>query len=116
MPSPEKAKQPQRPTGFKKVLWVSWLFVVYVFDRLIDGVAENARVIEKEFQVVLGTLLLTIGFLGFESDKYCDGNTADYLSCTRPSTYYFFDTIDITFIAVGVLLILTWYLKSRDKK
>lgn len=111
-----KARQPQRPKGIMRVLWVLWLFVVYVFDRFFDGIADNARIIEREFQIFLGTALLFVGLFGFESDKYCDGNTADYLSCTRPSTYYFYDYLDITLIVIGALLILAWYLRRNSDK
>jgi hypothetical protein len=110
----ERAVQPQRKSGVKRLLWVVWLFVVYIFDSLIDAVGENFRVIEREFQVFLGSTLILIGLFGFESDKFCDGNTADYLSCTRPSTYYFYDVLDVALIVIGALLILAWYLKRRS--
>ena len=75
---------------------------------------DALRYILLETEIFLGTALLACGLLGFESDKYCDGNTADYLSCTRPSTYYYYDWIDTTLVVIGIFLILVWVLKTRD--
>jgi hypothetical protein len=69
-----------------------------------------------ETELFLGTALVAIGFLSFESDKYCDGNTADYLSCTRPSTYYYFDWLDIALIIAGIFFIFFWLLKTREER
>lgn len=66
-----------------------------------------------EFELFFGSVLLAAGLLGFESDKYCDGNTADYLSCTRPSTFYFYDAIDITLVVLGVFFIFFWILGRK---
>jgi lysozyme family protein len=55
-----------------------------------------------------------VGLLSIEADKFCDGNTADYLSCTRPSTYYFYSPLDIAIVVVGVFLILIWVRSRRD--
>lgn len=72
---------------------------------------KNYAVLRRESQLFLGASLFVIGFFGFESGKYCDGNTSEYLSCTRPSTYYYYDTLHIILIIVGVSLIMLWYLR-----
>ncbi len=74
------------------------------------------RYLLLETELFLGTALLTIGLFSFESDKYCDGNTSDYLSCTRPSTFYYFDWLDITLIVLGVFFVIVWVLKTRDSR
>lgn len=90
------------------------LFSSFVFDTLFSWIGNNVRLIAREADLFLGNALLLIGLLNFESDKYCDGNTADYLSCTRPSTYYYFDWLDILLIVVGSTLVLAWLLKRRS--
>lgn len=72
------------------------------------------RYLLTETELFLGLALFTVGLLSFESDKYCDGNTADYLSCTRPSTFYYFDWIDISLIVIGIFLITIWVLKTQE--
>ncbi len=85
----------------------------FVFERFVDGTINNARIIFIERDLFFGGALFCIGLLNFESDKYCDGNTAEYLSCTRPATFYYFDALDITCIMLGIFFIMLWYLKSR---
>jgi hypothetical protein len=87
--------------------------IAFFVNRAIDGLLNTFRLILREFELFLGAALFIVGFFGFNSDKYCDGNTADYLSCTRPSTFYYFDWIDITLIVLGVFFMLAWHLKRR---
>jgi hypothetical protein len=103
--------------AWRNIRWaahVSWLLILYTADRLIDAGGEYAGIIKKEAELFLGAALLFMGFLSFESDKYCDGNTADYLSCTRPATFYYFDALDIFLIVIGVFFILLWFLKRGE--
>ncbi len=88
-------------------------FIAYVRKSVVEGGKETCAAVVREFDLFLGNALLLIGLLSFESDKYCDGNTADYLSCTRPSTYYYFDWLDILLIIIGSTLIIAWFLKQR---
>jgi hypothetical protein len=83
------------------------------FDVLMDGVEENGRIIRRESELFLGTLLTIIGIFSFNSGKYCDGNTADYLSCTRPATFYYYGWFEIICIIVGVFLVILWFQKSH---
>lgn len=91
------------------------LLVMFFFERCIDLVGEYARIVSREKELFLGASLGLLGLFSFESDKFCDGNTANYLSCTRPSTYYYFDALDITLIIIGVSLVLVWVLKNRAR-
>ena len=88
-------------------------FFAFAQRSLIEGAKETFAAVVREFDLFLGNALLFIGLLSFESDKYCDGNTADYLSCTRPSTYYYFDALDIVLIVLGSTLVIAWFLKQR---
>lgn len=90
------------------------LFIRYLFDTFVTATTTNVILILREIDLFFGAALLAIGFFSFESDKFCDGNTADYLSCTRPSTFYYFDALDIFCIVVGIFFILLWVLKSRE--
>ncbi len=91
------------------------LFTAYLFESIIDAVGEYIGVIVREKELFLGAALSLIGLFSFESDKFCDGNTANYLSCTRPSTFYYFDALDITLIVIGVFLLLIWFLKQSKR-
>lgn len=82
---------------------------------LMHRAASALRHLLLETELFIGTALLAVGLLSFESDKYCDGNTADYLSCTRPSTYYYFDWLDVTLIVLGIFFILIWFLNKRER-
>lgn len=97
-----------------RVVRISWLIMLYGLDRLVDATLENARVIKREADLFIGIALSLIGVLTFQSSKYCDGNTADYLSCTRPSTYYYYGGLEITLIVVGVFFIALWFLKRKQ--
>lgn len=94
-------------------LWLSGMFVMYLLDRLGVWIGMRANVIVRESDLFLGVALFLIGLLGFESGRYCDGNSADYLSCTRPATYYFYDAPHMMLIVLGVFLILVWFLRAR---
>lgn len=94
---------------------VAVLFVNYIFDTLLVSLRKNFSIMLKEIDLFLGSALVIIGMLSFESDKYCDGNTADYLSCTRPTTYYYFDAFDKILILLGVFLIILWFVKRNNK-
>ena len=90
------------------------LFTMYIFERLADLSVEYTRIIAREKEIFLGSALLLLGLFNFNSSRYCDGNSADYLSCTRPATYYYFDAIDIVCIILGVFFVLVWFLKRRQ--
>ncbi len=80
-------------------------------DWLIDLCEDNLRVIFKEKDVFFGAALAIIGVMHFRTGKYCDGNTADYLSCTRPVAYYYYGALEIFLVLIGVCFILLWILK-----
>lgn len=91
----------------------AWLVLAYFFDAFVDSLADTLHIVWKEFQLFLGTALALIGFFSFEADKFCDGNTADYLSCTRPSTFYYFDALDKVLIVLGVVLVMVWWVRRK---
>ncbi len=82
-------------------------------DSLFDFIVRSLSTVARDMELFVGTALTLVGLLSLEADKFCDGNTADYLSCTRPSTYYFYSPFDIAIIVVGVFLILIWFRRSR---
>ncbi len=112
----------EAPSGFFGKMWRSvkglarlvWLLLQYIFDRLLDTLARDLVIIQREADLFLGAILSLIGLLGFESARYCDGNLNDYISCTRPATYYYFDTLDITLIVLGIFFILVWHFKHKE--
>lgn len=92
-----------------------WLLIQYLFDRSLDALARDFIIIQREADLFLGAALTLVGLLGFESARYCDGNLNDYISCTRPATYYYFDTLDITLTVLGAFFILVWYFKHKER-
>ncbi len=88
--------------------------LTYSIETIVDAIIIRLRILAREKDLVIGSILVVVGFLNFESDKYCDGNTAEYLACTRPSTYYYFDALDITFIVLGVCLVLVAYIRAKS--
>ncbi len=108
----EKGHEHKRGAG--KAMRIGGLIVSHVFNGFLDKLAHFIEVVSKEIELFLGTALVLMGVFSFESDKFCDGNTADYLSCTRPSTYYYFGSLDIFFIILGTFLILFWFLRTRE--
>ncbi len=103
-----------RPGSVKTAVRFMTLLVHYLFDRLVSATTANTLIILREIDLFIGTAFLAVGLFSFESDKFCDGNTADYLSCTRPSTFYYFDSLDLFLIVAGLFFILLWWLKGRD--
>ncbi len=93
-----------------------WLLSIYSIDRGVDVFLEYSVIVRREAELFGGAALTLVGLLNFESDKYCDGNTASYLSCTRPATYYYFNGFEIALVVIGVFLILIWYLRHLDGK
>lgn len=100
---------------FAHAIWMVSLFFQYLYDTLLEAVASDWKVFKREARIFVGTAFVILGVFGFESGKYCDGNTADYLSCTRPSTYYYFDNLDILLIVLGSFLIIVWFITPRGK-
>ena len=106
-------------TFLKRVKWVArvaWLILEHVFDLIADVLEEYAHIMRREFELFFGTAFVGIGLLNFQNGKNCDGNTADYLACTRPSTFYYYNWFEITLVVIGVFLILLWFMKRQGKK
>ena len=102
--------------GFARFAWVSWMFVIYLFDHSVESLGRNVRIVWREFDLFFGAALTALGLFGFSAGRYCDGNTAEYLSCTRPSSYYYFDAWHIALIILGVVFILLWLQKNHRRE
>jgi len=104
----------ERRKGFRRALFVVQAVMLYGFDRMVEILATDISIIRKEGDLFFGVLLAAIGIFHFRSDKFCDGNTVDYLSCTRPSAFHYYGGLEITLIVVGIFFILLWFLKRRE--
>ena len=100
-------------SGFLTRVWVS---IEYISVQIADMLTENVRIMRAEIDLFLGSALVLLGGLNWSSAKYCDGNTSDYLSCTRPATYYYYGGFEIALVVFGTLLVLIWFVKNRRKK
>ena len=97
----------------KRIARIIWLSIVYFFDVLADAIIERAAIMRVEVDLFLGTSLAVLGILSFQTGKYCDGNTADYLSCTRPATYYYYSPVSIIAVVIGISLVLVWVVRRK---
>jgi hypothetical protein len=82
-------------------------------DGIYDFIVGSLQTIARDASLFIGVALTVVGLLSFHSDKFCDGNTADYLSCTRPSTYYFYSPVEIGIVVVGIFLIMIWMRNTK---
>jgi len=105
--------QAPQPSRLKRVRGSLWSGFLGIFDRVMDGLEEDWKIVRHESDLFLGMLLFLLGLLDFHSGKYCDGNTADYLSCTRPVTYYYYTWLEMILIILGVTFILLWFMKRK---
>lgn len=85
---------------------MAWTTLLYVADRFGAWCASRARVVWRNSDAFLGLFLLLVGVLNIHAARFCDGNSADYLSCTRPAVYYFYSGIDSALIIAGAFLLL----------
>ncbi len=95
---------------FVQTVWVS---AEYLSVRVLEAFVANARIMREETDLFLGAVLFLLGALNWSSAKYCDGNSSDYLSCTRPATYYYYGAFEILLIVLGVVLVLLWFVKRQ---
>jgi len=103
----------QKRTGVRRILYIAQAIVLYGFDRALEIFGQDISIIKREGDLFFGVLLTTIGIFHFRSDKFCDGNSVDYLSCTRPTSYHYYGGLEIFLIVVGSFFILLWFLKRR---
>ena len=83
----------------------------YVLALTWYGFRKDLIVFWENIRLMVGSVLLVGGLLSVESGVYCDGNRADHFSCTRPTTYYYFDEVTIGVILLGLILVLLWYMR-----
>jgi hypothetical protein len=105
-----QTQEESRPRHVRRSVW-GW--TVSTFDRAVDALEEDWAIIRAQSDLFLGMLLFLVGLLDFHSGKYCDGNTADYLSCTRPVTYYYYTWLEMILIILGITFILLWFMKRN---
>src|SRR5262245_11313036 len=108
----EEVQQQSRPTlvaRLRRWAWIAWLLVLFTINKLIDAAQVYYAVIRREIELFVGVAFSLIVAFGFNSARFCDGNTADYLSCTRPTAYHYYGGFDIFMIVVGVFFILLWW-------
>ena len=82
---------------------------LFIRDELVRDVQD----IVLSGRLFLGIALSLVGFLSLASDKYCDGNAANYYTCTRPATYYYYPWWAILLIVIGSFLIVLWFLRRQ---
>lgn len=81
---------------------------------LRDKVRQDFNLMVTQSRLFIGIAFLCVGFLLFESGKYCDGNPSNYYACTRPSTYYYYPWWAILLVILGSFSVVLWFLR-KDK-
>lgn len=104
-----------RESRLKRVARRAWLATFHWLDHLMDLAEDNWDIIRREADLFFGAALVLLGLFNFQSGKYCDGNAADYLSCTSPTTYYYYGALEIALILIGVFFILLWFFKRAQR-
>jgi hypothetical protein len=103
----------------KRIKWagrIAWLTLEHIFNIVADVLEEHVHVLRREVQLFSGMAFIMAGVLHFQNGKNCDGNTADYLACTHPSTYYYYGWVEITLVIVGAFLLTFWLLRRQTKR
>ncbi len=100
----------------KGIAHTTWITVEYLSVRVAEALGVNVRIMREEADLFVGATLTLLGLLNWSSSKYCDGNTADYLSCTRPTTYYYYGWFEIALVILGTLLVLVLFVKNRRSR
>lgn len=103
----------KRTARFSRSIRAAWLNLLSVAEHTIDALSARALVVRREIDLFAGLALSTIGLLHFQTGKYCDGNTADYLSCTRPTAFYYYPVLSILLVVIGAFLLALWFLAHR---
>jgi hypothetical protein len=115
----QAVREQQRTSGvavkIARYVRIGILVAEYMYDELIDAIIDSARVVQSEGRLFLGSVCTVIGLMNFRNGKYCDGNSVDYLSCTRPVAYYYYSGFEIVLVVLGVTLMLVWFLKRTPK-
>lgn len=88
------------------------IFVNRLVYNTVDRGVDRLHVMLRERELFFGAGSILLGLLNFNVGRYCDGNTAEYLSCTRPAVYYYFDVLDIALIILGVFAVLMWFVRD----
>lgn len=83
-------------------------YFLKMFKEHIFLVRENAG-------LFFGIAFFLVGILDFSNGKYCDGNPADYYSCTNPSAYSYYSPLAIAFVIIGAFCIALWLLKRFER-
>lgn len=94
-------------------LRMGWLTALYLMDQLFDWTLVRLALIRKESDLFLGLLLTILGVMNLHAGRFCDGNSADYLSCTRPAVYYYYSGLDLLLVTLGAFLIAMWVLTRK---
>ncbi len=104
-----------RESMLKRVARRAWLATFHWLDHAMDLAEDNWDVMRGEADLFFGSALVLLGLFNFQSGKYCDGNAADYLSCTSPTTYYYYGALEIALILIGVFFMLLWFFKRARR-
>jgi hypothetical protein len=98
-----------------RYLRIIWHTALFLLDRLVDWLGRKIRVIRHESDLFLGIALASVGLLHIHIGRFCDGNSSDYLSCTRPAVFYYYSAVEIVLVTLGIFLIVIWMLSRRKE-
>lgn len=87
----------------------------HYFLKISKTGTEHLLLMRKNSELFFGIALFLFGVFNFSNGKYCDGNPADYYSCTNPSAYYYYGSFAITLAVLGAFCIAIWFLKKSER-
>ena len=100
---------------WKVVARNAWLVCYRALDHMMNVAENNWHIIRREGDLFFGVALIVWGVMNIQSNKFCDGNGADYLSCTQPTTYYYYGALETTLVLIGTVFVILWFFKHKRK-
>jgi len=104
-----------RSGGARGVRWArafSGAVLYYVYRQVCDDLA----LIAAHARLFFGVVCTGVGLLSFAADRYCDGSTSAYATCTRSAVYYFYPWWAVGLVLVGLSSMLLWYVRRNKKR
>jgi len=88
---------------------------------LIQNIKRLLRIIVENIILLIGAYLFTFNLFNFKDGVYCDTEEGQRLSfnyssnCIHPAVYYYYNNETITYLALGVILIILGLLIIKER-
>lgn len=106
----DRGARKRKKPGIIRSTFFTFGYVLLIFRKAL---VDDLKLMWDDLRLFIGAVVVVIGLLSFESERYCDGTAATHAACTRPSTYYYFEPWTIAMITLGCVLLLLWWVRRR---